>query len=402
MSRKIASIEEGIAEIKKGNLIIVVDDEMRENEGDLVGAAELMDTQKVNFMISKAKGLVCVPMTKDRLNRLEIPLMTAKQGDKHETKFTVTVDARQNTTTGISAPERAYTINLLADDESVPNDFVRPGHIFPLMAVEGGVLKRAGHTEAAVDLTRLAGLKPVGAICEIIKEDGEMARLDDLFVFAEEHNLKIITIEDLISYRRKNETLVEKVSEANLPTDFGEFKIMTFRSKISEEFHIALVKGEIKPDEPTLVRVHSECLTGDALFSHRCDCGAQLERSFEMIHKEGKGVILYMKQEGRGIGLMEKIKAYHLQDNGKDTVEANIALGHKADLRDYGIGAQILKELGVTRIRLLTNNPKKIIGLQGYNLEIIERVPIEIESQKDNRKYLETKKNKMGHLLDKV
>ncbi|MFA5498995.1 MAG: bifunctional 3,4-dihydroxy-2-butanone-4-phosphate synthase/GTP cyclohydrolase II [Candidatus Cloacimonadia bacterium] len=402
MSRKIASIEEGIAEIKKGNLIIVVDDEMRENEGDLVGAAELMDTQKVNFMISKAKGLVCVPMTKDRLNRLEIPLMTAKQGDKHETKFTVTVDARQNTTTGISAPERAFTINLLADDESVPNDFVRPGHIFPLMAVEGGVLKRAGHTEAAVDLTRLAGLKPVGAICEIIKEDGEMARLDDLFVFAEEHNLKIITIEDLISYRRKNETLVEKVSEANLPTDFGEFKIMTFRSKISEEFHIALVKGEIKPDEPTLVRVHSECLTGDALFSHRCDCGAQLERSFEMIHKEGKGVILYMKQEGRGIGLMEKIKAYHLQDNGKDTVEANIALGHKADLRDYGIGAQILKELGVTRIRLLTNNPKKIIGLQGYNLEIIERVPIEIESQKDNRKYLETKKNKMGHLLDKV
>jgi 3,4-dihydroxy 2-butanone 4-phosphate synthase/GTP cyclohydrolase II len=402
MNRKIASIEEGIEEIKKGNLIIVVDDEMRENEGDLVGAAELMNTQKVNFMISKAKGLLCVPMTKERLNRLDIPLMTDKFGDKHQTKFTVSVDASKKTTTGISAPERAHTINLLADEESKPDDFIKPGHIFPLMAVEGGVLKRAGHTEAAVDLTRLAGLKPVGAICEIIKADGEMARLDDLFGFAEEHNLKIITIEDLISYRRKNETLVEMVSEAKLPTEFGEFRIMTFRSKISDEFHLALVKGEIAHNEPTLVRVHSECLTGDALFSQRCDCGAQLQRSFKMIENEGKGVILYMKQEGRGIGLMEKIKAYHLQDNGKDTVEANLELGHKADLRDYGIGAQILKELDVIKIRLLTNNPKKIIGLQGYNLEIVERVPIEIETKKENRKYLETKKNKMGHLLSNV
>lgn len=402
MNKSFASIEEAIAEIKKGNLIIVVDDETRENEGDLIGAAELIDTEKVNFMISRGKGLLCVPMLAERLKELDISLMTDNITDRHNTKFTISVDAKENTTTGISAKERATTIRLLSDPISKASDFVKPGHVFPLMAERGGVLKRAGHTEAAVDLATLAGLQPVGAICEIIKENGDMARLDDLQIFAEKHSLIIITIEDLIRFRRKNDSLVERISEANLPTQYGDFRIYTFQSKISDEYHIALVKGTIDPADDVLVRIHSECLTGDALFSRRCDCGAQLTRAFEMIAEAGKGVILYMKQEGRGIGLINKIKAYHLQDSGKDTVEANIALGYQADLRDYGIGAQILKELGINSIRLLTNNPRKVIGLQGYNLRIKERVPIEIDIDKENQRYLQTKKEKLGHLLNNV
>ncbi len=402
MDNVFASIEEAIEEIKKGNLIIVVDDEHRENEGDLVGAAELIDANKVNFMITHGKGLLCVPMMQGHLEKLDIPLMTERIGDVHKTKFTISVDAKEGTTTGISASERANTILQLASQDKTAADFIKPGHIFPLMAEKGGVLKRAGHTEAAIDLAVLSGLRPAGAICEIILPNGEMARLKELIPYAEEHGLKIITIEELIRYRRKNETLVEKASEACFPNKFGDFLIATYKSKLSEEYHVALLHGDISSGENILVRVHSECLTGDALFSSRCDCGSQLKKSFEMIAKEGAGVILYMKQEGRGIGLIEKIKAYNLQDQGKDTVEANLSLGHKADMRDYGIGAQILKELGIKSVRLLTNNPKKLVGLQGYNLEIIERVPVETGKNEFNESYLKTKKTKMGHLLDQV
>ncbi|MCB5250990.1 MAG: bifunctional 3,4-dihydroxy-2-butanone-4-phosphate synthase/GTP cyclohydrolase II [Candidatus Cloacimonadales bacterium] len=397
-----SSIDYAVNELKKGNLIIVVDDENRENEGDLLGVAELMTPENVNFMISQAKGLLCAPISRDIAQRLDINLMTEKNSDKHGTKFTISVDAAHGTTTGISAFERSITLRELAKPNSKKDDFVRPGHVFPLIAEDGGVLRRAGHTEAAVDLAKLAKMNPAGAICEIINDDGTMARLPELIKFSQKHNLALITIKDLISYRVNNESLVHLASEANLPTEYGDFVIQTYESNLSSEYHIALIKGEIKKDEPVLVRVHSECLTGDALHSLRCDCGQQLAFAMKKIAEEGKGVILYMKQEGRGIGLVNKIKAYNLQDHGRDTVQANLDLGFEEDMRDYGIGAQMLKAIGSNKIRLLTNNPKKLIGLEGYGLEIVERVPIEIQPSKENKYYLKTKKHKMGHILNEV
>jgi len=394
-----STIPDAIADIKNGKMIIVVDDEHRENEGDLVCAAEKITPEIINFMITKARGLVCVPMNHEKLKRLNIALMTSEITERHGTKFTISVDAAQGTTTGISANERATTIQKLADPTSQPTDFVKPGHVFPLIAEYGGVLKRAGHTEAACDLAEIAGLQPAGVICEIIKDDGTMARLPDLFAFATQHNLRLITIKDLISYRVITDKLVYKESEANLPTEYGDFRICVYRSKLSSEYHIAIYKGDIYNQKNVLVRVHSECLTGDALHSIRCDCGQQLDFAFRKIAEEGSGVILYMKQEGRGIGLPSKIQAYHLQDQGRDTVQANVELGYPEDMRDYGIGAQILKDLGLSSVRLLTNNPKKMIGLEGYGLSIAERIPIVITPKKENQQYLQTKKDKMGHLL---
>ncbi len=399
MEKHFCTVEQAVEDIKNGKFVIVVDDENRENEGDLICSGELITPQMVNFMISKARGLVCVPVSKEIAERLNIPLMTDDITEKHGTKFTISIDAIKNTTTGISASDRYETIIQMTEDSSVERDFVRPGHIFPLIAEPGGVLKRTGHTEASIDLMQLAGLKKVGVICEIIKDDGEMARMPDLIKYSAEHGIKILTIQDLIQYRRKTEKLIKKSSEAELPTKYGTFRISTYESLVSNEYHIALVKGDVKGKENILVRVHSECLTGDALFSNRCDCGEQLEWAFNKIEEEGEGVILYMKQEGRGIGLLAKIQAYHLQDHGRDTVEANLELGFDSDMRDYGIGAQILKDLGLHKIRLLTNNPKKLVGLSGYDLEISERVPVEIEPNKDNKKYLTTKKEKMGHML---
>lgn len=394
-----SSINDLIKDIREGKMIILLDDENRENEGDLLAASEKITPEIVNFMTMHARGLICMPVTEELAKEKELEFMTDKNTESKHTNFTVSVDYRHGTTTGISAFDRYKTIKELINKKSQPADFARPGHMFPLVAREGGVLVRAGHTEAAVDLSRLAGLTPSGVICEIMNDDGTMARYPELVDFAKKHNLKLGTIQDLIEYRRKSEKLVICDTVAKLPTVYGEFEIRYYISKTDEQEHVALVKGDVNTDEPILVRVHSECLTGDVFGSARCDCGDQLHAAMKKISEEGRGVIIYMRQEGRGIGLRAKLKAYHLQDNGFDTVEANEELGYPADLRDYGIGAQMLVDLGVKNIRLMTNNPKKIVGLKGYGLSNVERVPIEVVSKPENLKYLKTKRDKMGHLI---
>ncbi len=399
MAHQFNTIDEAIEAIRAGEMIIIVDDEDRENEGDFVCAAEMITPEIVNFMVRHGRGMVCVPLTEERMEQLQLGMMVDGNTALHGTNFTVTVDYIHETTTGISASDRAATIRALADPATPPSDLARPGHIFPLKAVPGGVLRRAGHTEAAVDLARMAGLQPVGVVCEILKEDGTMARTTELVAIAKEFNLRIIAVNQLIEYRVKKEKLVKKEIVTHLPTRYGEFEIHLYTNTVDNKEHLALVRGTIDDGEPVLVRVHSECLTGDTFGSLRCDCKDQLNAAMMMVEREGRGVVLYMRQEGRGIGLANKLRAYNLQDAGFDTVQANIELGFRDDLRDYGIGAQILADLGVRKMRLMTNNPKKIVGLKSYGLEIVERVPIESMPNEINENYLTTKRDKMGHLI---
>jgi 3,4-dihydroxy 2-butanone 4-phosphate synthase/GTP cyclohydrolase II len=400
---KFATVEEALAELRSGRMVVILDDEDRENEGDLACAAEFVTPEIVNFMATHGRGLICLPMAGERLDELKIPQMVAENTARRGTAFCVSIEAKESVTTGISAADRAHTIRVAVDPATRADDLARPGHVFPLRAQTGGVLKRAGHTEAVIDLCRLAGLRPAGVVCEIMNADGTMARLSELLPFAEAHGLKLLTIADLIRHRMRNERLVTRVASPQLPTEHGQWTIHAFHTDIENRTHVAMVMGDPKPDEPTLVRVHSECLTGDVFGSTRCDCGRQLHAAMEMIEREGQGVILYLRQEGRGIGLANKLRAYELQDrHHKDTVEANLALGFRADHRDYGVGAQILYDLGIRRLRLMTNNPGKYVALKGYGLEIVERVPLESPAGDDNRKYLSTKKQKMGHLLESV
>jgi 3,4-dihydroxy 2-butanone 4-phosphate synthase/GTP cyclohydrolase II len=395
-----ARVEKALEAIKAGQMVIVVDDEGRENEGDLIMAAQFITPEKVNFLTKYGRGLICVPMPRARIDRLKLTPMVQINTALHGTRFTISVDAVRNTTTGISAHDRSATIMTLVDPDAMPEDLGRPGHIFPIEAMPGGVLTRAGHTEASVDLCKLAGLEPYGVLCEILDDDGSMARLPRLTGLSEEHDLPIVSVEELIKYRRINERMIEKVTTVDFPTHHGTFKLHLYRSSVDDHHHLALEKGNVRGKSDVLVRVHSSCLTGDVFGSCRCDCGEQLVRAMNLIEKEGLGVVLYMRQEGRGIGLANKILAYKLQDQGRDTVEANVELGFAPDLRDYGIGAQILADLGLTTIRLITNNPKKIVGLEGYNLKVTGRVPIQTVPNKHNAHYLETKRDKLGHILD--
>jgi 3,4-dihydroxy 2-butanone 4-phosphate synthase/GTP cyclohydrolase II len=395
-------IEKAIEAIKSGRMIIVVDDEDRENEGDLIMAAQHISPEAVNFLTKYGRGLICVPMPAERIEQLQLAPMVQVNTALHGTRFTVSVDAIRGTTTGISAHDRAITIKALVDPETIPEDLGRPGHIFPIEAMRGGVLTRAGHTEASVDLCRLAGLDPYGVLCEILDDDGNMARRPKLMEIAAEHNLPIVSVEELIKYRRNKERMIDRVTTVDFPTKHGVFKLHLYKSSVDDHHHLALEKGDVSGKSDVMVRVHSSCLTGDVFGSCRCDCGEQLAKAMDLIENEGLGVVLYMRQEGRGIGLANKILAYKLQDQGRDTVEANVELGFAPDLRDYGIGAQILADLGLTTIRLITNNPKKIVGLEGYNLEVTGRVPLQIAPNKHNAHYLETKRDKLGHLLDRL
>jgi len=397
--RPFSTIEEAIEDVRQGKMVVVCDAEDRENEGDLTLAAQFCTPDAINFMAKEGRGLICLALTPERCDELGLDLMAAKNESPFETAFTVSIEAREGVTTGISAADRARTIQVAIDPRSRPRDLVQPGHIFPLKAKEGGVLERTGQTEAAVDLARLAGLTPAGVICEIMNDDGTMARVPDLVEYCRKHDLKMVTVADLIEYRRRHDKLVERVVETRLPTDFGDFNVVGFRSLVDDKHHIAMVKGEVASEDDVLVRVHSECLTGDVFHSQRCDCGQQLEDALRRIEEEGQGVLLYLAQEGRGIGLLNKLKAYKLQEQGLDTVDANLELGLPADLRDYGIGAQILVDLGLTSIRLLTNNPKKIVGLEGYGLRVTDQLPIAHQPTEHNRDYLRAKRDRMGHLL---